>query len=187
MSAEAIIKKIQTDADKEIKQIQKNTKGKIDGILEEHRKKTKELEQDITEKGKKEIENMQKIRISQANQEVKRQIMNVKEELIETCFEKATDDLKRLDNEKYRTFIQTLIDEGKKQIKGSFTIKTSRPIDKKIAEEKNISISGTVQASGGIILISEKGNLIIDNTFEGILTRRKQEIRVQVGKLLFPY
>jgi len=186
MSAEAIIKKIQTDAEIEIKQIQKKTKERIDEILKEYGKKTKELEQEITEKGKKEIENMQKIKISQANQELKRQIMNVKEELIETCFEKAMDELKQLDDKKYHVFIQSLIDEGKKQIKGVFTIKTSRPIDKKIAEEKNISLSGTVQASGGIILISENGNLMIDNTFEGILKRRKQEIRVKVGKILFP-
>ena len=185
MSAETIIKKIQTDAEKEIKQLQDNTKEKINQILEEQRKKTRELEQEIIEKGKKEIENKQKIMISQVNQEVKRQIMNIKEELIESCFEKAKKALEQLDDKKYRSIIQTLIDEGSKQINGSFTIKTSRPIDKKIAEEKNISVTGTIQASGGIILVSEKGNLVVDNTFEGILERRKQEIRVKVGKLLF--
>jgi len=47
-------------------------------------------------------------------------------------------------------------------------------------------VKGSIDASGGFRLISEKGTITIDNTFEGILTRKKQEIRVHVGNILFP-
>jgi len=185
MSAEAIIKKIQTDADKEIALIQQKAKKQIDEMLKSYAKKTKELEQLIIENGKKECENIQRIHISQAHQEVKRQLMNIQEESIEHCFHKAKENLANLDEQSYVKIINILIDNGKKQIKGSFSIKTSKPLDKKIAKEKKIPVIGTIQASGGIVLIADKGNISIDNTFEGILKRRKQEIRVQVGKLLF--
>ena len=48
-----------------------------------------------------------------------------------------------------------------------------------------IKVSGETGATGGVILQSEHGTVTIDNTFEGILKREKQRIRVKVGQLLF--
>ena len=185
MSAEAIIRKIQTDADKEIDLIQQKAKEQIDEMLRSYVTKTKELEKVIIENGKKECENIKRIHLSQANQEVKRQLMNVKEEIIENCFHKAKENLANLDEQSYMKIVNKLVDNGRKQIKGSFSMKTSKPVDKKIAKEKQISVTGAIQASGGILLVSDKGNISVDNTFEGILKRSKQEIRVKIGKLLF--
>ena len=185
MSSEAIIKQIQKDAEKEIKKIQKDAQNKIDEIEKNINKQIKEQEELILSNGKKEAENIKKIRISQAHQEAKRELMNAKETIIENCFEKAKQKLIDIDENRYRQIIQNLIDNGSKQIKGSFSIQTSKPLDKIIAEEKNIPVSGTIHASGGIKLVSEDGKITVDNTFEGILKRRKEEIRVKVGKMLF--
>ena len=43
----------------------------------------------------------------------------------------------------------------------------------------------TAFLSGGVIIISDDGKIKLDNTFEGILKRRKEQIRLKVGKLLF--
>ena len=45
--------------------------------------------------------------------------------------------------------------------------------------------TGNVDASGGIILESVDGQITLDNTFDGILEREKNRIRIKVGKLLF--
>jgi vacuolar-type H+-ATPase subunit E/Vma4 len=47
-------------------------------------------------------------------------------------------------------------------------------------------VKGTVASRGGIILHSADGAITIDNTFERLLSRKKNEIRIHVGKLLFP-
>ena len=140
----------------------------------------------ITTQGVKEAENLKKIEISKANQEAKRKQMQTKEKLIDTCFQDAIQNLKELDDIQYEKIIIKLIEKGREQINDAFYIQSSKPLDKKIAEKQKITVKGTIDASGGIRLISEKGTITIDNTFEGILTRKKQEIRVHVGNILFP-
>ena len=42
-----------------------------------------------------------------------------------------------------------------------------------------------IESIGGIILKSIDGKIIFNNTFEGILKREKERIRIKVGKFLF--
>ncbi|MBS3778303.1 MAG: hypothetical protein KGY50_03300, partial [Candidatus Thermoplasmatota archaeon] len=137
------------------------------------------------ERGKQQAENRKKILISHAHQNAKRKEMNAREYIIETCFDKAIEQLSNLDEASYKKLVKPLIEHGRKQIPGSCTLKISKKVDEEIAKELNIPVSGETSASGGIILLSEKGTITIDNTFEGILKREKQRIRVEVGKLLF--
>ena len=53
------------------------------------------------------------------------------------------------------------------------------------AKNLGLKITGNVDASGGIILTSGDGQITLDNTFDGILERKKDRIRIKVGKLLF--
>ena len=111
--------------------------------------------------------------------------MNAKEEIIETCFDNAIKALQQLDENKYKDLVKQLMIQGQNQIPGTCTVKTSKNVDKKIAEGLGIKVTGSISASGGIILTSEEGTISVDNTFEGILKREKHRIRVNVGKLLF--
>jgi len=61
----------------------------------------------------------------------------------------------------------------------------SKDEDKEIAKNLGLKVTGNVDASGGIILTSGDGQITLDNTFDGILERKKNRIRIKVGKLLF--
>jgi len=61
----------------------------------------------------------------------------------------------------------------------------SKDEDKEIAKNLGLKVTGNVDASGGIILTSGDGQITLDNTFDGILERKKDRIRIKVGKLLF--
>jgi vacuolar-type H+-ATPase subunit E/Vma4 len=61
----------------------------------------------------------------------------------------------------------------------------SKDEDKEIAKNLGLKVTGNVDASGGIILKSGDGQITLDNTFDGILERKKDRIRIKVGKLLF--
>jgi len=185
MTTEAIIKKIKTDAEQQAKKIRSNAENEAKNIKDQAKQQAKQHGQDIIEKGKQQAENRKKIMISQARQQAKRKEMNAKEELIETCFQKALEKLSQMNDHEYKELVKQLIKNGRNQIPGPCTIKISKEIDKTIAEEQGLSVTGNTSASGGVILTSEKGNITVDNTFEGILKREKQRIRVKIGKILF--
>jgi len=49
----------------------------------------------------------------------------------------------------------------------------------------HLEVIGTIEASGGILLKSGNGRITLDHTFDGILKRERNQIRIKVGKLLF--
>ena len=185
MTAEIIINKIKTDAKQKASEIKKEAEQQADHIKKDAAKEAKNQAQEIVEKGKQQAENRKKILISQAHQNTKRNEMNAKEKLIETCFQQAIDQLGSIDEQTYKKIVKQLIIQGKKQIPGSCHIKISHDIDEQIAKDLDVKVTGTIDATGGIVLLSENGTITIDNTFDGILKREKQDIRVKIGTLLF--
>lgn len=186
MSAETIVNKIKSDAQQKVKEIKKEAKRKRELIIEDATEEAKTKANEIKEKGKQQAELKKKIMISQAHQQAKRNEMNAKEDIIETCFKKAIDHLANIDETSYKKLVKQLIKQGKKELSGNkSTLKISNDFDKHLASEMNIEVTGETGASGGVIFQSEQGTITIDNTFEGILKREKQRIRVKVGQLLF--
>jgi vacuolar-type H+-ATPase subunit E/Vma4 len=111
--------------------------------------------------------------------------MNTQEQIIEECFIKAHHKLSTLDENEYKKMIRKLIEDGVKKLGRSCTIHVSRDIDKKIAQDMGIKVTGSIESSGGIILTSRNDMVTLNHTFDGILKREKDKIRIKVGKLLF--
>ncbi len=185
MSAETLISRIKNDAKQDADTIlataKKQSKQMMKDALEEANKQVEM----IIDAGKKEQENIKRIKISQAQQEAKRLRLQAKEVIIDECFQKALQQLQTLPDETYSQMIEALIKQALVQIPDGFSISYSKPLDKTIAKKHDIPLKGSCDAIGGFIITSEDGRMSIDNTFEGILKRKKDEIRVQVGKLLF--
>jgi len=77
------------------------------------------------------------------------------------------------------------MEDGCKKLERHCNVLISRGIDKEIAKNMDIKVIGTVETAGGIIIKSNDGRITLDHTFDGILKRKKEEIRRKVGKLLF--
>ncbi len=90
-----------------------------------------------------------------------------------------------MNNNEYEKIINRFIEEGIKKIGDNCTIKTSKDIDKLIAEKHGIKVIGKIHSIGGIIIISRDGKITLDYTFEGIIKRKKDWIRIKIGKILF--
>jgi V-type H+-transporting ATPase subunit E len=185
MSAEKIIKQIQKDAKSEIDQITKNTEKISKQIISDAKAQAKEEAELIVQKAKSEAENKKKILISQANQDAKKQIMQEKEKIIDDCFVKAHHKLSTLSSDRYTRIIRDLMLEGIKKLGKNSTVIVCKDIDRKIAKDLNLEVSGITESCGGIIIVSSNGKITLDNTFDGILKREKDKIRIKVGKLLF--
>ena len=185
MSAEKIIEQIKKDSQKEINQILKDAEKEAEIIIATAKEEAKKQVEKIQADGKIQSENITKIHVSKASQDMKREIMNAREKIIDECFVKAHHKLSTLSEQKYRNIVRKLMRDGQKKLSGDCTVKASRPIDKQIAKDLGLQISGSVESSGGIILMSNDGRILLDHTFDGILKREKEKIRIKVGKLLF--
>jgi len=185
MSAEKIIKQIKHDSQKEVDAILQQAHTEAEQILNQAEQQAKQQATRLLEEGKRQSENLKKIQLSKASQEMKRQIMSEQEKLIDECFIKAQHELSKLSDHQYKTILRNLMRDGQQRLGKHCTVKISRPIDKQIASDLGIEITGSIESSGGVILVSDDGRIILDYTFEGILKREKQTIRIKVGKLLF--
>jgi V/A-type H+-transporting ATPase subunit E len=185
MTAEKIIERIKKDSEKEIKQILKLAEEQVSSIFNEAKKVAKQESEKILSNGKKQSENIKRIIISKANQDAKIEIMKAQEKLIEECFTKAHHKLSILDKAKYKKIVTKLMEEGCRKLGGHCNILGSRDVDREIARNKGLSVIGNVETAGGIIIKSNDGKITLDYTFDGILKRRKDEIRRKVGTLLF--
>lgn len=185
MSAENIISLIKKDAEKDVKKIHSDAEKQAEKIINDAKEEAIIESEKLLKKGKEQSENLKKILVSKANQEVKRDIMKVKEEIIEDCFNKAFEKMLNLDESSYRDLLASLINEGKSKLGENCELIITRDSDRNIVEGLGIKVTDKIDASGGVLIRSSDGKITLDNTYEGILKRKKDKIRVNVGKLLF--
>lgn len=185
MSSNNLIKRIEEESGHEIKKIQQQAKIEADNILKEAEKRAQLRADHILERGKNQSANQQKILISKTHQDVNRQLMNAKETIIDDCFKQAHKILADLNAAHYKKIVTTLLKQGSDRIKNPGSVIISRSEDKDIAKKHGLKVASTGNTIGGMIIQSKDGKLTIDNTFEGILQRKKHEIRTEVGKILF--
>ena len=112
MSTEKIIEQIKEDAEKELNQIKKDAEKQAKTIIEDAKKEARVESEKIIEAGKKQSDNIEKIIISKAHQDVKRQIMNAKEKIIEECFVKAHQKLSMIKGKEYENTVTQYIQDG---------------------------------------------------------------------------
>jgi V/A-type H+-transporting ATPase subunit E len=185
MSSHNLIKRIQDESQTEINRIRQQADQQTEQILSEARTLAKQEAAGILERGKQQSETIKKILISKAHQEVNRTKMNAKDAIIDDCFQQAQKQLASLNSAQYRKIATHLLETGCKRIQKPGGVRISRDEDKDLAQKKGLTIMGSQPAMGGMVILSTDGKLTVDNTFEGILQRKKQEIRTEVGKLLF--
>jgi len=111
--------------------------------------------------------------------------MKEREKIIEECFTTAYQKLSDISGKKYKKIVSNLTEKGLKILSGDCLAIVSKDEDKEIAKNLGLKVTGNVDASGGIILKSGDKQITLDNTFDGILKRKKDIIRIKVGKLLF--
>jgi len=185
MSAEKIIEQIKKDSEKEIKKINKETEKIVADIIESAKQEAKNQAKQIIEKGKQESQDQKEILISQARQDANREKMNTREKVISKCFSKAKEKLSKISGSEYEKIVDSLIKKGSEKISGEVKIYISKDSDKRIAEKNGLEVAGRIDSIGGVILSSNDGKITLDNTFEGILKRERNELRNKIGKMLF--
>lgn len=188
MTIENILKKIETETKTEVNKILKEIQNETNIIKTEAKKELDAKLNQVKEQGKKRIEIMRNIHLSEARRAARRITLSAKEELIEECFTQAKERLKGLTGEEYRNVMAGLVKESLTLVGDRGVATLTRENDKAILSSfSNITLkSKLAQGLGGLIMESTDGKIVVDNTFDAILERQKDDIRTEVAKILYP-
>lgn len=127
------------------------------------------------------------ILISDARKNVRDSTLRVKESIIQDCINEALNELRDLPPDLYHQLLMTLIHGGGKQVGGRCFVSLTRSKDRELLD----GMTGfdltdeIVPGSGGVVVHSLDRKLRVNNTFEGILQRKRGEIRNMAARNLF--
>jgi len=184
MSLEKLIAQIEDDAERKAEGIIERARKEAEGIIaltmEEARKKAKEIKRD----GKKAIDRVREKTLATARRKARALKIQSKEEVIQECFEKAREHLKKMKGKEYEKIVTSLMKKGKETL-GDCIVIPSRSEDKKIASKLGLKTQGSANASGGIIIKSKDESKELNYTFDALLESKKEELRILIAGVLF--
>ena len=181
-----------------VSRIRQDAHTKADGQVAEARKDAlrfrKEFEQELEQRKEvlqRELEagiqSRVGIIISQARKDVRDSILRVKESIIQDCINEALNELRELPPDQYHQLLMTLIERASSQVGDGCLVSLTRSKDRESLE----GMTGfhltdeIVPGSGGVVVYSPDRKLRVNNTFEGILQRKRGEIRNMAARALF--
>ncbi|PKL59462.1 MAG: hypothetical protein CVV33_07710 [Methanomicrobiales archaeon HGW-Methanomicrobiales-4] len=194
MGIEAIIARINDDAEIEARRIKTEAQTRADEIIREGEKKADHEYQAVINAGKREIRQLSAQKRSHVLITARRTVREMKESLVSRCFEQAAEELSTVRNSAdYPGILKHLIQEGTESL-GSGTITVSvNSQDYHLAEDilsgmresgMIISLSeNPVSSIGGAIISSNQG-IRVDNTFESRLERYRGLLLFEVSTIL---
>lgn len=187
-----IISKIKEDAEREAEKIKEKARKKEEEILKKAEAEAKSKSDEILNQGKKEAELEKQRILANAKLQAKKIKLDVKEKIIEKSFSLAEEKLKELvSSEEYEKILKDLIREAISTLGREDLEVLCRKEDEKIVKKIIKDLSGVelakdnISTIGGVIVRSKDRQVQVDNTFEARLTRMRDDLRIEVAKILF--
>ena len=128
-----------------------------------------------------------------AQLKAKNQLIKAQEETVDEAFHKAEQRLKDLDKQAdYPQILEVLLDECLDFFPEGEVLVQVRGSDKGLLEKmlsdrgRSFRISDTpLAASGGLVVSSSDGQIVVSNTFDSRLGRARDHLRLEISKTLF--
>lgn len=196
----SIISDAQSKADVIIQEAEKETAL----IIEEGEKEAVLEKEKILENAKKQSTLKYQQLISEAKMNSRRAELEAREEIIESAFKHAEEELKKIastDDKKYKESLKKIIEEASIEIGGGelvlslkvddvAKVKDAIPSLEKSIEEKTgtkttLEIGENINTIGGAVVKTKNGEIEVNNTIEARMLRFKKVLRSEVAKILF--
>ena len=125
--------------------------------------------------------------LSEARREARDSTLRVKESIIQDCVNESLKGLRELPHEEYRQLLLNLIEKASRQVGGRCLVSLTRSGDRELLEgSTGFDLTDEiVPGSGGVVVHSMDRKLRVNNTFEGILLRKRGEIRNLAARMLY--
>jgi V/A-type H+-transporting ATPase subunit E len=197
MAIEDISRKIRGDAEAKASEIIRNAKSEKENILKKAKEEAVKLEEKLLKEGKDAIAQERKREITMANLEARKEILVLKQKLIEEAFKKALNDLRSLPAEKYRSVIKkTLISAvvsgeeeiivsvvDKEKLTPEFIVEVNEAL-KKNGKKGNLVLSPEKRnIQGGFIL--KDGRKETNLSFDSLIEEKRDELEESLISIIF--
>ncbi len=124
--------------------------------------------------------------ISAANRKAKQGRLLARESAINETLGKAAELLEGAKGAEYRDFLTRMVKDGTQAIGEDALLHVCREEDRDYLEKAGFSVSDVrIKGLGGVVARSPDGRISIDNTFEGVMARRGEELRIRAANRLF--
>lgn len=202
--ADKIVSSILSDAQSKADAIIQEAEKEAALIVEEGEKEAVLEKERILENAKKQSAMKYQQLISEAKMKSRRAELEAREEIIESAFKGATEELKKIastSSEEYKESLRKIIEEASFEIGGGdlvlslkeedvAKIKNSIPaieneIETKTGTKTTLEIGENINTIGGAVVKTKNGDIEVNNTIEARMQRFKKVLRSEVAKVLF--
>lgn len=194
----SITKEILEDAERDARNIISRAEAEAERILKHAKEEAERRYEEIIKKGKERIKDKKRQAISLFELETKNNLLEAKEEIIEEVYDEAIKRLRQYTlTEEYTNCIFRLMREASRQINSDALIIRLNERDHQILTKKRldelsrklgvkiIKSDEKINCTGGVVVTSLDGKIIVDNTFENRLRILKDSLRTKIAKILF--
>ncbi|MGZ7049277.1 MAG: V-type proton ATPase subunit E [Methanobacterium sp.] len=202
--AEKIVSSILSEAQSKADVIIQESEKEVALILEEGEREAQIAKENILENAKKQSALKYQQLISEAKMNARRAELEAREELIESAFKKAEEELRNIastSSEEYLNSLKKIIEEASIEIGGRelvlsmkeediSKIKDSLPgiekeIEGKTGNKTTLEMGESINTIGGAVVKTKNGEIEVNNTIEARMLRFKKSLRSEVASVLF--
>jgi V/A-type H+-transporting ATPase subunit E len=176
---EAIVDKILKDARKQTSRIEGESRAKIQSIETQCKETVRDLLETSRKRAEKLAENQRVKLVSMAELEIRKDLLALKQEMIETAFEGTISKLLEGDEKRYsanQSDRKRIGDDLIREINATL-LKVKRKGDLWLSRESR-------QIRGGVIL--RRGRKEVNCSVESIIYSKRDELEAKVARVLFP-
>ncbi|MGZ7047464.1 MAG: V-type proton ATPase subunit E [Methanobacterium sp.] len=202
--ADKIVSSIMSDAQNSADAIIQEGEKEAALILEEGERRAKTEEEKILENAKKQSNMKYQQLISEAKMKSRRTELEAREELIESAFKRAEEELQKIastSSEEYLNSLQKIVEEASIEIGGGNLVLSLKEEDvskikdsistiedavkSKTGNETTLEMGENINTIGGAIIKTKNGQIEVNNTIEARMQRFKKSLRSKVAQVLF--
>ncbi len=198
MSLEAIVDRILSDARQRASQIDEESRAEIRSIRSQCKKTVRALQEASRKKAEKLAQDQRERMVSMAKLGIRKEVLVLKQDMIEMAFEKAISQLLEGNGEKYSNLVKTLVlnadpegdeelilnqkdrkrmDDGFIRVLNQTLVKAGKKGELKLSRESR-------PIRGGVIL--RRGRKEFNCSVESIIYAKRDELEGAVARILFP-
>lgn len=193
MALEDILKALEEKAEARVAAIESEAQQRASEILAEVDKDAARTKRMRLKKIEDQIRSEATGIVYSAQLKAKNQLIKAQEETVDEAFHKAELRLKDLDKQAdYPQILEVLLDECLDFFPQGEVLVQVRPNDRGTLEKmlsdrgRSFRISDTpLAASGGLVVSSPDGQIVVSNTFDSRLERARDHLRLEISKTLF--
>jgi V/A-type H+/Na+-transporting ATPase subunit E len=192
LALEDILRALEDKAGARIEVIQTEAQQRVVEILSEVEKDAARTKRARLKKVEDAVRSEATAIVYSASLKAKNELIKAQEETVDEAFRLAEDRLSELyKDQRYPRILAVLLDEALEFFEGEVILQV-RPSDRELIEKLMVErqrqyrfSDAPLEASGGLVVSSPGGEVVVSNTFESRLEKARDKLRLAISTTLF--